>query len=109
MEPAVEPSEDSDSEVEEDDSKVRNWSDWSLDTSNVVDWRRRHASFYVLTWILISVYAEEESDDDMGEIDTSNIIESGRTRGKRIDYTKEVDTVPEGEDEDDDDFEEPQQ
>ena len=45
----------------------------------------------------------------MGEIDTSNIIESGRTRGKRVDYTKEVDTVPEGEDDDDEDFEEPQQ
>lgn len=45
----------------------------------------------------------------MGEIDTSNIIESGRTRGKRIDYTKEVDNVPEAEDEEDDaDFEEPE-
>lgn len=44
----------------------------------------------------------------MGEIDTSNIIESGRTRGKRIDYTKEVDNVPEADDEEDDeDFEEP--
>lgn len=44
----------------------------------------------------------------MGEIDTGNIIESGRTRGKRIDYTKEVDTVPAGDDEDDDeDFVEP--
>lgn len=50
----------------------------------------------------------EESEDDMGEIDTSNIIESGRTRGKRIDYTKEVDTVPAADDEeDDDDFVEP--
>lgn len=44
----------------------------------------------------------------MGEIDTSNIIESGRTRGRRVDYTKEVANVPEAEDEDDDaDFEEP--
>lgn len=50
----------------------------------------------------------EESDDDMGEIDTSNIIESGRTRGKRIDYTREVANVPEADDEEDDeDFEEP--
>lgn len=44
----------------------------------------------------------------MGEIDTSNIIESGRTRGKRIDYTKEVQNIPEVDDEEDDaDFEEP--
>lgn len=44
----------------------------------------------------------------MGEIDTSNIIESGRTRGRRVDYTKEVDNVPADEDEEDDaDFEEP--
>lgn len=44
----------------------------------------------------------------MGEIDTSNIIESGRTRGKRVDYTKEVDNVPAAEDEDEDeDFVEP--
>lgn len=44
----------------------------------------------------------------MVEIDTSNIIESGRTRGKRVDYTKEVENVPEVEDEDEDeDFQEP--
>lgn len=52
--------------------------------------------------------AEDDSEDDMGEIDTSNIIESGRTRGRRVDYTKEVANVPEADDEEDDaDFEEP--
>ena len=38
---------------------------------------------------------EDESDeDDLAEIDPSNIIESGRTRGRRIDFTEEAAKLP---------------
>lgn len=49
-----------------------------------------------------------DDEDDMGEIDTSNIL-GGRTRGKAIDYNKvDPSEFPEDdEDEDDDDFEDP--
>ena len=49
-----------------------------------------------------------DDEDDMGEIDASNIL-GGRTRGKAIDYNKvDPSEFPEDdEDEDDDDFEDP--
>lgn len=49
-----------------------------------------------------------DDEDDMGEIDASNIL-GGRTRGKEIDYNKvDPSDFPEDEeDEDDDDFEDP--
>jgi hypothetical protein len=54
--------------------------------------------------------AEEEDEDNMEEIDTNNIIASGRrTRGKTIDFAKAAENaedLPEDED-DDEDFEEP--
>ena len=54
------------------------------------------------------VTVEEDDEDNMEEIDTSNIINDGRrTRGKTIDYAKaaaEDKDLPDDED-DDDDFE----
>ena len=58
--------------------------------------------------------AEEEDEDNMEEIDTSNIITGGRrTRGKQIDYeeaerkAKEAgDNLDEEDEDDDEDFEE---
>ena len=58
--------------------------------------------------------AEEEDEDNMEEIDPSNIVGS-RTRGKNIDWAKadeklkqDGDMEEEDEEEDDDDFEEPE-
>ncbi|KAF2182693.1 hypothetical protein K469DRAFT_711372 [Zopfia rhizophila CBS 207.26] len=53
--------------------------------------------------------AEPEDEDTMEEIDTSNIITSGRrTRGKNIDFAKAAQELGEDEDEDDDeDFNDP--
>lgn len=54
--------------------------------------------------------AEEEDEDNMEEIDTDNIITSGRrTRGKSIDFNKVDDGgyPDDDDDDDDDDFEEP--
>ena len=49
--------------------------------------------------------AEEVDEDNMEEIDQSNIVGS-RTRGKTIDYSKAAQELPEDEDEEDDeDFE----
>jgi hypothetical protein len=55
---------------------------------------------------------EDEADEDnMEEIDPSNIISSGRrTRGRQIDFAKaaqELSEVDDEDDDDDDDFEEP--
>ncbi|KAI4212008.1 MAG: hypothetical protein LQ351_005190 [Letrouitia transgressa] len=53
---------------------------------------------------------EEEDEDNMEEIDTDNIITSGRrTRGKSIDFNKVDDGgyPDDDDDDDDDDFEEP--
>jgi len=54
---------------------------------------------------------DEPDEDNMEEIDTSNIIADGRrTRGRNIDFAKAAEEFPEEEDEDeddDDDFEEP--
>ncbi|KAF2003032.1 hypothetical protein P154DRAFT_573436 [Amniculicola lignicola CBS 123094] len=48
--------------------------------------------------------AEPEDEDNMEEIDTNNIINTGRrTRGKNIDFTKAAEELPEDDDEDDDD------
>ncbi len=55
----------------------------------------------------MTLAAADESDDDLAEIDASNIIDSGRTRGKRVDYTKEVQGATEEDEEDDQDFEAP--
>ncbi|KAH7073730.1 hypothetical protein BKA63DRAFT_39540 [Paraphoma chrysanthemicola] len=46
--------------------------------------------------------AEEAEEDDLNEIETSNIIGS-RTRGKNIDFAKANQELGEDEDEDDDD------
>ncbi|KAF2710909.1 hypothetical protein K504DRAFT_489885 [Pleomassaria siparia CBS 279.74] len=45
--------------------------------------------------------AEPEDDDNMEEIDSSNIV-SSRTRGKNIDFVKANQELGEDEDEDDD-------
>lgn len=53
---------------------------------------------------------DEPDDDNMEEIDTSNILSDGRrTRGRQIDFAKAAEELPEDEedDEEDDDFEEP--
>lgn len=60
--------------------------------------------------ILILKSADEPDEDNMEEIDTSNIISGGRrTRGRQIDFAKAAEELPEEDDdeEDDDDFEEP--
>ena len=60
-----------------------------------------------------SLLAEEEDEDNMEEIDTSNIV-GRRTRGKNIDWaeadkkSKEAGDLDD-EDEEDDDFEEPEE
>lgn len=54
---------------------------------------------------------EEADDDNMEEIDESNIITGGRrTRGKNIDFAKAAQELGDDEEdeEDDDDFEEPE-
>jgi hypothetical protein len=57
---------------------------------------------------LIIIHSVDEPDDDnMEEIDTSNIISDGRrTRGRQIDFAKAAQELPEEDDdeEDDDDF-----
>lgn len=59
--------------------------------------------------LLITYSADEPDDDNMEEIDTSNIISGGRrTRGRQIDFTQAAEELPEDDDDDDDDdFEEP--
>jgi Histone chaperone domain CHZ len=60
--------------------------------------------------LLIILSADEPDDDNMEEIDTSNILSDGRrTRGRQIDFAKAAEELPEEEedDDDDDDFEEP--
>ena len=54
---------------------------------------------------------DEEEEDDLQEIETDNIIDTGRrTRGKAIDFAKAAEEAgPEDDDEDDDeDFEAPE-
>ncbi|KEZ46125.1 hypothetical protein SAPIO_CDS0984 [Scedosporium apiospermum] len=54
--------------------------------------------------------AEEEEEDNLDEIDTNNIINSGRrTRGRIIDFAKAAEENPpdDDDDEDDDDFQAP--
>ncbi len=48
---------------------------------------------------------EEEDEDDLGEIDTDNIIGGGRTRGKTIDFAKAAENAGEELDDDEDDDE----
>ncbi|CZR53854.1 uncharacterized protein PAC_03736 [Phialocephala subalpina] len=56
--------------------------------------------------------ADEEDEDNMEEINTDNIIPSGRrTRGRNIDFAKAAAEMPADEDEDedeDDDFQAPE-
>ncbi|KAK0508332.1 hypothetical protein JMJ35_009416 [Cladonia borealis] len=59
----------------------------------------------------VAITVEEEDEDNMEEIDTDNIIPSGRrTRGKTIDFAEAAknagDELEDDEDDDDDDFEE---
>lgn len=61
--------------------------------------------------MLIVLVADEPDDDNMEEIDTSNILSDGRrTRGRQIDFAKAAEELPEDEEDedDDDDFEEPE-
>jgi Histone chaperone domain CHZ len=64
-----------------------------------------------LELLLITPTEDEVDEDNMEEIDPSNIISSGRrTRGRQIDFAKAAQELPEVDDEDDDDdddFEEP--
>jgi hypothetical protein len=61
-----------------------------------------------------SILAEEEDEDNMEEIDTSNIV-GRRTRGKNIDWaeadkkSKEAGDLDDEDEEEDDDFEEPEE
>ena len=69
-----------------------------------------HTVFYTFRSLLIVLVADEPDDDNMEEIDTSNILSDGRrTRGRQIDFAKAAEAFPEEEEEedDDDDFEEP--
>ena len=69
-----------------------------------------HTVFYTFRSLLIVLVADEPDDDNMEEIDTSNILSDGRrTRGRQIDFAKAAEELPEEEEEedDDDDFEEP--
>ncbi|KAI5197619.1 hypothetical protein E4T39_07158 [Aureobasidium subglaciale] len=54
---------------------------------------------------------EEGEEDNMEEIDESNILSGGRrTRGKTIDFAKAAEGLDDDEDEDeDDDFEDPEE
>jgi hypothetical protein len=54
------------------------------------------------SWLLTASIVEEPDEDNMEEIETSNIIGS-RTRGKNIDFAKANEDL--GEDEEDDDDE----
>lgn len=57
-----------------------------------------------------AINVDEADDDNMEEIDTSNIISGGRrTRGRQIDFAKAAQELPEEEDDEDedDDFEAP--
>jgi len=48
------------------------------------------------------------TEDDLAEIDTSNIISGGRTRGKNIDWTTaQGQDAMDDEDDDDGDYKEP--
>ena len=47
----------------------------------------------------------EEEDDDLAEIDPSNIIGGRRTRGKEIDFAKAAEEAGEMDEDDDDDEE----
>jgi hypothetical protein len=67
-------------------------------------------NFILLRSFLTVLVADEPDDDNMEEIDTSNILSDGRrTRGRQIDFAKAAEELPEDEedDDDDDDFEEP--
>lgn len=52
--------------------------------------------------MLTTATVEEADEDNMEEIDTSNIVQS-RTRGKTIDYAKAAQELPEEDDDEDDD------
>ncbi|KAI5855830.1 hypothetical protein BZA05DRAFT_389808 [Tricharina praecox] len=54
---------------------------------------------------------EDVEEDDLAEIDTSNIIQGGRTRGAKIDFkaVQENEMIDDDEDEDDDDFQAPKE
>jgi hypothetical protein len=58
--------------------------------------------------MLIMTAADDVDEDNMEEIDTSNIV-GRRTRGRQIDFAKAAQDLPEDDEdeEDDDDFEEP--
>lgn len=58
--------------------------------------------------MLIVNSADDVDEDNMEEIDTSNIV-GRRTRGRQIDFAKAAQDLPEDDEdeEDDDDFEEP--
>jgi hypothetical protein len=53
----------------------------------------------------IDIFSVDEPDEDnMEEIDTGNIIQDGRrTRGRKIDFSKAAEELPEEDDDDDDD------
>lgn len=53
---------------------------------------------------LLTHLVDEADDDNMEEIDTSNIISGGRrTRGRQIDFAKAAEELPEDEEDEDDD------
>jgi len=70
-----------------------------------------HSNTILFRSLLIVLVADEPDDDNMEEIDTSNILSDGRrTRGRQIDFAKAAEELPEDEEDedDDDDFEEPE-
>ena len=58
-----------------------------------------------LAFAFIDILSVDEPDEDnMEEIDTGNIIQDGRrTRGRKIDFSKAAEELPEEDDDDDDD------
>jgi hypothetical protein len=58
---------------------------------------------------ILTSNATDDDEDDLAEIDTSNIIAGGRrTRGKQVDFqAAQADVMDDDEDEDDDDFQAP--
>ncbi|KTW30045.1 uncharacterized protein T551_01989 [Pneumocystis jirovecii RU7] len=79
-------------EEEEDDDLEEESSDEDLDGENDLE----------------DLDEEDVTDDDMAEIDPSNIIGFSRTFGKRVDYLKEADNDDIlDDDEDDEDFDAP--
>lgn len=105
---------DSSSEEEVDPVSVRHallYRDTFTDHhyTDCTNWYANSSSYQQQVTLLILGAVDEEDVDNMEEIDTSNILNTGRrTRGRQIDFAKAAKDLPEEDDDedDDDDFEE---